>query len=420
MTGTNTLDKFFSYFDLATHEYSVFFGVVNPPPGIEKYFPENRYLVFKKGTADYDEAIAAWPLKTKNFFFANKDVRTLIKRIKIEESDPQSARAAAEKSLSLHADVLRARLHRYAIRLENEAIVFRSDKNEFVQSNRPKAPILRNPSDSDVSVGDVKEFLGRLNTLERSSIKRYVRAVQLHSSALESKEVESQLLNIWIAFETLFVRGRAQSKIDEIIASVEPYVFVETLRSDIRNLWEHVKSNHEALWKTVADELADLQEVEDFKKLLALIAVPKYEPQMTSFLKALDDDPLFRQKLWCRIKRGQKAKNIGRYVDEIHVRTRNDLARIYRVRNQIVHVGYSAGEIGEVVQRAHHYLDIVLNSIAAAIGVAGGAFSIEQVSMEIEIMKKNYCDALSEARKSDVECSDENYIRLHLGRDLLA
>lgn len=420
VTGQKTLEKFFTYFDLEKHKYSVCFGVISPPTGVEKFFPENRYQIFRKGSPEYESTIAKWPEKTKNFFFTGgKEVRALVKRTEIKALDPQSARSEAEHQISLHADVLRARLHSYALRLENEAVVFRDEKNEYVQSNRPKPPILRSPRDRKISTDQVQGFFARLNLLESDSLKRYIRAVQLHSSALESKEVESQLLNIWIAFETLFVRGKSQSKVDEVISNISPYIFVNSLRADIKNLWEHAKTHHLSHWKSCTEQITDFSSRDELTKFLAMIAVKKYEPEMTEFLKGLNDDPLFRQKLWGRIKSGQKSKDLCKRIEEILTRTQHDLARIYRVRNQIVHVGYSAGEIGEIVQRAHHYLDVVMDSIEAIIGFAGGAFSIEQVTMEMEIIKKNYCSHVTSAAKLDTECDLDNCSGLHFGRKLL-
>ncbi|WP_440027404.1 hypothetical protein, partial [Chromobacterium amazonense] len=67
----------------------------------------------------------------------------------------------------------------------------------------------------------------------------------------------------------------------------------------------------------------------------------------------------------------------------------------------------------------HHYLDIVLSIMELIIGNPGGALSIEQAIMEVEIMRENIIKRLDQSIANQETCDVNNFRELNHGRILL-
>lgn len=417
VTGRETFDKFFSYFDLRRHDYFVIFGVTDESGDADYHMENNLYSVHQKDSAEYEEFIGGFTEKNKQFFKIDKISGIFVSKIKA--LDPQSARANAEKNIGFLSSMLQLKRHKIKLAIQNEAIVYREDKKEYVHSNRPKAPVLRIPHDSDIAVDELAKFINRLSAIDVDSVSRFTRAIQLHSSAVNANQVEVQLLNLWIAFETLFIRESVE-KLSKIISCVEPYLFTAIAVYDINELYQYIERHHSVAWEAACSKSEKLSALTGGVRLLAMVALPDFDNEAKDFLSSLDSDPLLRFRIGEKARCGRKAKDLNKFFDHISRLVKFDLSRIYRARNQIVHVGYSAADLGEIVQRAHHYLDIVLTMIETLVAKPGGAFSIEQATMEVEMVQKGMVNLVDAESKKDSSCSFDDYITLHWGRPLLA
>ncbi|WP_440030602.1 hypothetical protein, partial [Chromobacterium amazonense] len=135
-TGTPTLDKFFSYFDLQNHEYKIFFFLADTPATTKDYLPKSMYDFYENGTVEYNNLIESLPRKSK-IFLKDTEMSSVIVRKDIKALDPQSARAKAERDLLWLTELIQAKQHKFKLNLKNESIVYRTEKNEFINSNRP-------------------------------------------------------------------------------------------------------------------------------------------------------------------------------------------------------------------------------------------------------------------------------------------
>ncbi len=419
VSGPEILTKFFSYFDLNLHKYVAYFGLLEISPLTEKCLPSETYQVAREGTPEYMEILGSWPQTNRQFFLYKKEVKAIICCRDVLALDPQSARNDVEKQLRFLSDVLKLKSHRHKLALTNEVIVCWDKKGQFINSTRPRPPVLRVPNDAVVSEEDVGRVMARINDLDRDSLVRFVRAVQLHSTALAGDETESQLLNIWIAFETLFVRRGTKSKIEEVIDSATPYIVYAWLHYEIGELWEAIQKDHTQHWKETVGQCPEAEQFQGIAALLAMLAIKDFEKPMTDFLSRLDTDPLLRHKLWTKIGSAQKADTILDNIEQIAQKIRLDFNRIYRARNQLVHVGRTASDLGDVVQRAHHYMDIILALIEHMVGQINGIGTIEQASLETTIAISALRDKLVEAAKTNVACTKDNFLSLHLGAGVI-
>ncbi|WP_186261354.1 HEPN domain-containing protein [Burkholderia gladioli] len=418
-TSSAMLEQFFSYFDLVRHRYNVWFGA----SGI---YVKNK-SVFKSIDASYMDASSE---EARVFmgnlsvsarrFFGEKSIDGFLIFENIVALDPQSARQQAERQIRLLDDLLRFSSHRTPFKLNNAALVKRADKDDqFVHSNRPRPAVLRMPHDSDDGSSDLGDIAQMFQLTSPSSMQRFLRAVELHGTALSTTEEESQLLNLWIAFETLFVTGAGGSKIREVLDRVLSYVASCWIGYELQELWSETLMRHKEEWDEAIAPCESLRALEGSTAFIAAIALPKYKNEMTAFLKELDENPILRHKIFRCICWAQNSKKILEHLDDIRTRIEADINRIYRYRNQLVHVGEAVGDLGDVVQSAHHYLDIVLNLLTMMLGRPGGPRTIEQANMEVKLMEGTHRKLLETNAKEETAHDDATFLVSLTGRALL-
>lgn len=417
-TARQRLEKFFSNFDFEYHKYIVHFGISEIAVDIQEVF-ESVNGVFSPFDGTEYNSIAGRMSAANRRFFLEHAPKGIITINEIEAFDPQSARVVAERRLRLLDDVLRFSVHRRRFTISNQALVWIEKTNQYVNSNRPKSPIFMVPHESSNGVEGLNGFAKVISRNPYESMKRFVRAIELHGTALSAQEDESQLLNLWIALETLFVTGRNGSKIKEIIDALEPYVSVSWNQYLFGELWERIEQSHLNCWNSSISQSPELQSTSGYIQFVMATSIRKFEPYMTEFLRQLDDDPLLRQKIFACIKWSQNALEIQRYMKKISHKVACDINRIYRTRNQIVHTGGSMGNLSDVVQLAHHYLDLVLTLLAHMLGEEKGCKSIEQANIETKVTMDAHLESLKKHADSETICETENYFKLLFGRVLL-
>ena len=420
VSADEMLGGFFSYFDLEHHDYKVYISVSDLHDGREEIFKSIDAKYMSSSSTEAQQFMDELPVSTRRFFGeASMDGLVVIDQVKA--LDPQSARQNAEKRMRLLDDLLRFSGHRAQFKLNNPALVIQVGKDgKYVHSNRPKSAVLRMPHVHE-DVDDLRDIAAVLRSTKSSSRQRFLRAVELHGTALSTTEEESQLLNLWIAFETLFVTGVHGSKVSEVLASVTPYVAGFWIGYELQEIWEEIKLKHREEWRSAISESEIASKYDDESiGFIAAVALRKFEKEMTNFLGSLDSNPLLRCKIFECIGWAQSPKKILQRLDEVRSRVAVDINRIYRYRNQLVHIGQAIGDLGAVVQCAHQYLDLVLNLLILMLGKAGGPRTIEQANIEIKIKEDRQRALLEESVKSDAASDDESFLLLLTGRPLLA
>lgn len=416
MSARQRLEIFFSKFDFVLHKHDVFFSIENLAANVSNTFVAVGAEFWEIGTEKYQNFLTALPVRALSFFDSEASAG-ILKFKDIDALDPQSARIEAEKRLRLLDDLLRFSVHGGRFLIRNPALIWR-EKFGYVHSNRPRAPILLVPHDADLEHEGLARLASALKSLRTSQAQRFVRAIELHGTALSAHEEESQLLNLWIALETLFVSGR-DAKVTEVIDAVTPYVLSVWNQYVFGEIWERIAHIHPKLWSDSISTSPALQAAPDMHQLVLGIAVDKFEPEMTKFLSGLDDDPLLRQKISTAIQWAQTAKDVRRYRETLRRRIAFDINRIYRIRNKIVHVGSNARGASEVVQLAHFYLDLTLTLLSMLFSHDNKVGSVEQASLEARIVDKTLSGRLDEEVKKGTRLTEANYIDLLFGRALL-
>jgi len=419
MSARERLEQFFANFDFEDHSYSVYFGLKDVATKVTDTFSSIGSKYWRIESTEYIDFVAGLNAGNRRFFCEHGH-EAVVKFEDIRALDPQSARVEAERRLRLLDDLLRFSVHRRRFVALNQALVQKDNTTVYINSNRPKPPVLLVPHDTETGQEGLKGIASALRRTRGSSTDRFVRAIELHGTALSALEDESQLLNMWIALETLFVSGRNGSKIKEIIDSVIPYVTASWNQYVFGELWERIEQQHSAAWNAAMQSSSELTEKIGYLQFVMAVSIRRFEPQMTDFLSRLDDDPLLRYKVFECIEWAQQAKSIRERVELIQAKVVSDINRIYRTRNRIVHIGGSGTNMSDIVQISHYYLDLVLALLSFLLGSEHGCMSIEQANMETKIKMENYLSSLNDFSANGALCESGNFDQLLFGRPMLA
>lgn len=327
-------NEFISKFDFQNNDYNIFFFL-------------NRQL--KKDLLGIEE------VKIISNNKSNKDKYPYIGCIKFSAIDPESARIEAKKLIERYVSFLNYDRHkRRANSLEIFEIVDEKTKEVF-STAKIVEPFLRgtNRKETDMSLSGIK--------LNRNALNNIFNAIELHSSALETDEVKNQLLNLWTGIEVLIPIDRkgGLSKINQICNVLTTVLSAVYFRSLIDNFRKDIKSIDSVFFK----EIEGIDGNDDIEKLLFIMVLSEYKTQKEKLREILSKVPLLEYRLdyYCKIFGGVKEiKDI--YINHSK-RIRNQIMRIYRNRNMIIHDGTASPYIELIIQNLHYYFDSLVDEI---------------------------------------------------------
>ena len=193
---------------------------------------------------------------------------------------------------------------------------------------------------------------------------KMVSIIGLHSAALESKDINNQLLNLWSIVEILIETERQNcfSKINQIcntLTSVLNASYIRTLLNQLILDLTHCTENFLEIIDTI-DKGNDTTE-----KFVALLILDEYEPQKQSLLHQLDNYPVLQYRLNTYYNKLSSRSEIKKLLVNHRKKIEWQIMRIYRNRNLIVHDGTHFPYIDIIVQNLHFYVDTLIDTINA-------------------------------------------------------
>lgn len=195
---------------------------------------------------------------------------------------------------------------------------------------------------------------------------RIIRAINLHSIALTTEELENKLVNIWTAIETLIPKDTeyGSDRIVHIIDSLLPFQTYKYLNQLIEQLGRDFLFYNRNISNKLLKKIHTINDQEsDIGRLSALIMTAENEDIRTELYGLLKNYPLLRWRVFTLNKKLSNGKNIKKMLDNHQQRIKWQVRRIYRVRNLIVHSGRMPSYTNILVENLHNYFDDLLNYV---------------------------------------------------------
>lgn len=313
------------------NEYEVIFGITN-----------NTYVELKDSIETLREATKEEYSVVKTKYVAANT---------FEAYDPVSALEQAKVSFSVVLSVFNACKHDTNIRVMPKGMVRRSSEEDFHIINESKGFLSKNKNKNRL---ERKKWLQ--TAIERPISSSIISAFQLHNTALEIDDPQTQLLNLWTILELLIsTKQDYMNRINYISNVLSSILCNSYYEKRLESLLERIK-NIEGVVRLIEQEPRGNGQLQK----LALILKDNNQLQQ-SILALLEDYPLELYRIEELTFLFSSRESLKRDYERHSRRLKWQIMRIYRNRCMIIHSGMSFSQLGSILENEHYYVDELLN-----------------------------------------------------------
>ena len=284
-----------------------------------------------------------------------------IARVDIESLDPEKARQDAVTLISFFISLLQYNSHSGKSFHGDQAIVI-DIKNEITFHLKEPVTLLERAHNYSSDEINNRVYIMTNNFPVFSN--KIISIIGLHSAALEAKDVNNQLLNLWTIIEILIEaeRKNSYSKINQIcniLTSVLNSSYIRTLLNQLILDLSHCVDNFSAIINSIE------KGENETEKFLALLILNEYNTERNELLNAITKYPVLQYRIEVYRKKLSDRIEIKKLLEKHRKRLEWQIMRIYRNRNMIVHDANHFPYINIIVQNLHFYIDTLIDTINA-------------------------------------------------------
>jgi hypothetical protein len=263
---------------------------------------------------------------------------------------------------------------------------YRSDEQWFRTVNEYTNQIYQNPRVSNRTKDKIKSAL------------RYGRQGRL------SINIEEKFMNFWIAFEFLLRRSGYRNIIDPIIEFGPKILSIYHCRKILRDLVENINRLKVSYSKNIREKLDTCRQFQS--KEACLLAILRNQVDRQELLEASQNSPLLQFRIKQVADRFSSSENIWKSI-QIHEQIiRWHLARIYRLRNRIVHGGEHNLLINQLSSNLTSYLFDTLNEVVYQLASRESWNSIEDVISAYAFTYDTFTNRLKKDKMSSISLDE--------------
>jgi len=389
------IDQFFSIFTFKNKRYKVIFKANK----IFSQFKDSCTTFGLKVAKDIDElkelvAFEELSGKSKEFLETIRPNQVFIIASRIKELDSDSARKDAISRLEKVSNLFVFYHHKTAPTWNNRGLVLTlNDDDENLYDNNilisDPTPVLHKTFDlHPVKANQVLKKVLKNFGLRSDSFKKFDTAIDLHASAVKAREVENQLLNLWISIETLIPSPSSNSKIVNYKETIGNFMTQEYVSKIFKAITKYLLRFDQPGLKSKLESI-DL-DLKLHEKVAALIICEKYKPEFDLLINELEANPLFKYRILLVKEQFSKGKNIKKQLLAHQSKLKLQVQRIYRTRNLIIHSGRKPNFTEYLAENLHNYVDTTLKTLIEFRLDNERINTIEEACLEAElIVSKN-------------------------------
>lgn len=338
-----------------------------------------------------------------NFIKGEDETYIIIEDIK--EKDIFSARGVSERRIEIISTLSNLFHHKEFPEWENKALVVNLETKKPRLINSSSNPMLMcSDSRAEDAARKLNKFINEFSFQEAKSFKKFFRATELHSLALRNDSPENQMLNLWVAVESLVPSktSKNKSKIKNIIDSILPFISLDYIYMLTNKLMSDLK-----LWNITAFKkcIRKIPGENERDKTIRLLVLDKYKKEKQKLFYDLGNFYLLRNRVHYLSDCLSSVKNIEKMLDDHSERIGWQIRRIYRARNQVVHAGNTPNYIEILIKNLHDYLDIVTNGVVYLASEGEKINTVEQAFKYAEIKYDEYRTLL---KNCDFDITEDN------------
>lgn len=404
ITSIDDIKSFFGLFKLEQKVYNVIFkgsklfgNIINPGSKFDLNITSNY-------TADIyiDEY--------RDFYNLDANFPQFIVCRNIESFDYYSAKELAEFRLKRLFSLFNCFHHKKLLTWSEQAVVISTDGPEInaKKIGTTLKPML-NCKDMfpDKAAERLNLFLNNFGLSDRNSFNRFSKLLDLHSISSQTPHFENQLLQLWIAVETVLVGYESTSKIDQVLQHFIPCLMLDYLKETIGVLTNDLSRWNKDTTKKLLNEIN--QDDSDELRVTQLVCLEKHSEIRKKFYNELSQFPLLKFRLYNIYKIFSSSERLSEYYHSHKKRIEWQLRRIYMTRNLIVHTGYVPHYIAALIENLHKYIDILTVQIINLV-TTSQVTDIAQSLKEIYLLQKKHQKLIDSTIGKEIDESNWKHI----------
>ena len=298
--------------------------------------------------------------------------------------DWYSAKEIAEKKLSRLRDLYNLYHHKSKIEWDDKVVVVQCCEDEPRTLGLLNSPIEKIEDERPEQASRKLNRLLKNINLSRESFEKFNRAVDFHSLSANTRDVENQLLNLWIGLETITPTHSGHAKITQICNGIMPFLsimytkrLISVFTKDLLR-WDRRTVNR--ILKKVPAPIG----AKTIDKVAVLLCCPKCDDIRSELYSDLKDFHLLRFRAFTLHEKLNSPEKVVALLAEHEKKVLWQIRRIYRSRNLLVHSGRTLQYLPSLVENAHDYFDQV---IFIFIHMCIGTYSVKTIDQSFELAK---------------------------------
>jgi hypothetical protein len=320
--------------------------------------------------------------------------------------DCYTAREVAENKLAQLRDLFTLYHHKTQISWRNETIVRQCCVDGLRVVGLPKNPIDKSYDQKPERASQQLSKMLKSFRMSGRDFHKFNRAVDFHGLSVNNNDHENQLLNLWIAIETIVPTHTGTAKIRQVVDGVVPFLAMNYFWRIISRLTQDLlRWNRREVFRILA-KIPEAKDVPLRKKVFLLIVLESAQPIREEMFASLRDFHLLRYRLFALSNSINTPEKALKYLEIHEKKVAWQLRRIYRTRNLIVHSGRSPHYIQTLIENGHDYLDLVLLTITRMAGSKYKLQTIEQAFELSQVARKKIENALKTSAEYDSNSID--------------
>ncbi|UHL64080.1 hypothetical protein LSG25_18995 [Paralcaligenes sp. KSB-10] len=315
---------------------------------------------------------------------------------KISARDVYSARMEAESRLKMGSTFLSLFHHKKEACWSPDSIIINEENSQQRKISQPINSMHKCLDMREVLAAKQLQLFMQDFSLERQSFAKFISSSRLHSMALASDTEENQILNLWVALESLVpseTKSADTSNIEHITNSITPFLNFEYIERLLDNLVRDLlRWNHRAT-KTA---LRNVPGKKFTHKLAKLLALQQFSAELAQLENSFRDFHLLRDRVGYFKSTLSSPEAVIDALKNHKQRLDWQIRRIYRTRNVIVHTGVTPDYTRTLIEHTHVYLDSILATLIKLASKPRVINSVGQGFKFIELKYASYCAQLSD------------------------
>lgn len=335
-------------------------------------------------------------------FLAENDSNSFLLITGVEAPDDFSAVKLIKRNVVRIHDLLGLFYHKGSNEFSKSLLLARSGDAASTILVRSDQNLMQMISDNPrtLAARKLEKMVKSLRLAGGKDSEKFFRVVDFHGMSLNSPIPENQLINLWTSLETIAPSIKGKSIIGSVCEGIGPIIGLQylsrTFLTAARDLkrWDNKKFK-EAI-KNVGSGTGLIE------KTFLLITDPQFDAVCSALLAEMTDFPLLRYRIYDLNKKFKNGKSAEAQV-KLHVtKAEQQIHRIYRTRNSIVHSAKKDQLTENLIISAHEYFDQVfmmtveLCSMPRNFNNYRDAFTFSRIAFD------NYIKGLSQAGNAPV------------------